>query len=215
MPEILNFFTFFRSSLSISVCIHKFNLNSSSSFRIHGYFALRLDYTHSQSESLLPDDSHDSGSVIIFVRQHLSFSELSLLSFSSLDPCSNYVGVNISLKNFFPLSFLNIYSPPSCSSCADSRIVSSSPFVLLSSRNLFNLRYFNCHHRIYGSKSILEFSEKEVFDWVISSDLLPFNDPGAPTLHLSFVICFSSNNPFAPLSLALLLLLRVALGFRL
>ena len=40
---------------------------------------------------------------------------------------------------------------------------------------------------------------KEVYDWVISSDLLPFNDPDIPTLlHCSFPVI-----SFAPSSLAL------------
>ena len=50
--------------------------------------------------------------VIIFVRQGLSFSELSTSSLSSLDPYSDYVGVSISLNNSSSLSFLNVYVPP-------------------------------------------------------------------------------------------------------
>ena len=53
----------------ILICIHRSNLNSSSSFRIHGFFALRSDCTHSRSAILSPDDPHDSGGVIILVRQ--------------------------------------------------------------------------------------------------------------------------------------------------
>ena len=40
------------------------------------------------------------------------FSELSTSSLSSLDPYSDYVGVNISLNNSSPLSFLNGYALP-------------------------------------------------------------------------------------------------------
>ena len=52
-----------------------------------------------------------SGSVIIFVRQGLSFSELSTSSLSLLNSYSDYVGVNISLNNFSSLSFLNLFAP--------------------------------------------------------------------------------------------------------
>ena len=42
----------------------------------------------------------------------LSFSELSTASLSSLDPYSDYVGINISLNNSSSLSFLNVCAPP-------------------------------------------------------------------------------------------------------
>ena len=54
---------------------------------------------------------HASGSVVIFVRQGLSFSELSISYLSSLDPYSDYVGINISLYNFSSMSFLDVYAP--------------------------------------------------------------------------------------------------------
>ena len=58
-----------------------------------------------------PDATHASGGIIIFIRQSLSFSELSTFSLSSLDPYSDYVGVNISLNNSSLLSFLTVYAP--------------------------------------------------------------------------------------------------------
>ena len=64
------------------------NINSSSSFRILGYFALRSDRTHSRSGILSPDDPHASGGLIIFVSQGLSFYKLSTSSplFLCLNP---------------------------------------------------------------------------------------------------------------------------------
>ena len=93
------------------ICIQEFNLNSSSSFRIPGFSVLRSDRTHSRSGILSSDASHASGGVVIFVRQGLSFSELSTTSLSSLDPYSDYVGVNISLNKSSSVSFLNVYAP--------------------------------------------------------------------------------------------------------
>ena len=50
-----------------------------------------------------------------------------------------------------------------------------------------------------GLKNYLRPTREEVFDWVISSDLLPLNDPDTPTLlHRS-----SPDISFAPFSLAL------------
>ena len=94
------------------ICIQESNLNSSSSFRIPGFSVLRSDRTHSRSGILSSDASHASGGVVIFVRQGLSFSELSTTSLSLLDPYSDYVGVNISLNKSSSVSFLNVYAPP-------------------------------------------------------------------------------------------------------
>ena len=54
---------------------------------------------------------HASGGIVTFVRQGLFFSELSTSSLSSLDPYSDYVGVNISLNNSSLVSLLNVYAP--------------------------------------------------------------------------------------------------------
>ena len=93
------------------ICIQESNLNSSSSFWIPGFSALRSDRTHSQSGILSSDTMHTSSGVIIFVRQGLSFSELSTSSFSLLDPYSDYVEIIICLNNSSSLFFLNVYAP--------------------------------------------------------------------------------------------------------
>ena len=94
------------------ICIQESNLNSSSSFHIPGFSVLRSDRTHSRSGIHSPDTTHASGSIVIFVRQGLSISELSTTSLSSLDPYSDYVEVNISLNNSSSLSFFLMCMPP-------------------------------------------------------------------------------------------------------
>ena len=89
--ELLHFISSHPVDLT---CIQESNLNSSSSFRIHGFSALQFDGTHSRSGIFFTDVTDASGGIIIFVRQGLSFSELSTSSFSSLNPCSDYVEVN-------------------------------------------------------------------------------------------------------------------------
>ena len=176
------------------MCIQESNLNSSSSFWILESYALCSDRTHSRSGILSPDATHASGDVITFIRPGLSFSELSTSSLSSLHPYSDYVGVNISLNFFSSLSFLNVYALPIRFSPTDSRTDSFSP----SSRNLFILEDFNCHHPLWDSRGTSDPHREEVFDWVIS-DLLPLNNPDTPTLrHRS-----SPDISFAPSSLAL------------
>ena len=185
------------------ICIQESNLNSSSSFRIPGFSVLRSDRTHSRSGILSSDASHASGGVVIFVRPGLSFSELSTSSLSSLDPYSDYVGVNISLNKSSSVSFLNVYAPHIRSSPTDGRTDSFSPSILSSSRNLFTLGDFNCHHPLWDSRGTSDPREEEVFDWVISSDLLPLNDPDTPTLlHRSSGSRSSPDISFGPSTLA-------------
>ena len=166
------------------ICIQESNLNSSSSFWIPGFSALRSDRTHSHSGILSPDATHATGGVIIFVRQGISFSELSTSSLSSLNPYSDYVGVNISLNNSSSLSFLNVYAPPICSSLTDGR-TNSFFSSILPSRNLFIASDFNCHHSLWYSRGTCNPCREEVFDWIISSDLLPLNDPDTSTLFVA------------------------------
>ena len=60
------------------ICIQESNLNSSSSsFQIPGFSTLRSDRTLSRSSILSRNATHASGGIIIFIRQGLSFSELS------------------------------------------------------------------------------------------------------------------------------------------
>ena len=147
---------------------------------------------------------HASSGIVIFVRQGLSFSKLSTSSLSLLDPYSDYVGINISLNNSSSVSFLNVYAPSICSSPMDGRTDSFSPSVLPSSRNLFILGDFNCHHPLWDSRGTSDPHGEEVFDWVISSDLLPLNDPDTPILlHRSSGSRSSPDISFAPSSLAL------------
>ena len=106
------------------------NFNFSSSFWIPGFSALQFHGTHSQSGIFSTDVADASGGVIIFVKQGLSFSELSASSLSLLGPYSDYVEVNISINDSSSLSFLNVYAPPIRSSTKDSRTNSFSLSIL-------------------------------------------------------------------------------------
>ena len=100
------------------------------------------------------------------------------------------------------LSFLSVYAPAICSSPTDSRTSSFSPSILYSSKNLFILGNVNCHHSLWDSKGSSNPRGEEVFDWVMSSDLLPLNNPDIPTLAHHF--SGSRYSPdVAPSSLAL------------
>ena len=186
------------------LCIQESGLNSSSSFRIPGYTSFRSDRTHSRSGNLAPNDSHIGGGVITFVRQGLSPSQFSTDSLSSLDPYSDYVGVTIPCLNSSPLSFLNVYAPPIRPSYQDGRSNSFTPSIIPTNKDLFVLGDFNCHHPLWDSNSPTDQRGSEVFDWIISSDLLPVNDPDCPTLlHRSSGNRSSPDISLAPSSLAL------------
>ena len=66
-----------------------------------------------------------------------------------------------------------MYAPLIRSSPTDGKTDSFSPSILPSSRNLFDLGDFNYHHFLWNSRGTFDPHRKEVFDWVISSDLLP------------------------------------------
>ena len=129
------------------------------------------------SVSRNPILTHLPGGVIAFVKQGLSFPELSTSSLSSLNPYSDHVGVNISLNNCSSLSFLYVYGPPIRSSPKDSKTDSFSPSILPSSSNLFVLGDFKYHYTFWDSRGISDLRGEQVFDWTISSYLLALKDP--------------------------------------
>ena len=133
------------------VCIQESNLNSSSSFRIPGFSVLRSGRAHSRSGVLSSGASRAGGGVVIFVGRGLSFSGLSAASLSSLGPCSDCVGVGISLGGSSSVSFLGVCAPPVRSSPADGGADSFSPSVLPSSGGLFILGDFDCRRPLWGS----------------------------------------------------------------
>ena len=107
-PGALNCFNFFRPiPLTISISRNPILTH----LPLSGFSALRSDRTNSRTGILSRHTTHASGGVIILVRQSLSISELSTSSLSSLDPYSDYAGVNISINNSSSLSFLNVYAP--------------------------------------------------------------------------------------------------------
>ena len=94
-------------------------------------------------------------------------------------------------------------TPPIRVSPTDGRTDFFSFSILSSSRNLFILGDFNCHHSLWDSRGTSDPRREEVFEWVISSDLLPLNDPDTPTLlHRSSGSRSFPDISFAPSSLA-------------
>ena len=124
------------------------------------YSALQSDCTHSYFYILYPDNLHASGDPIIFIRQGLPFSEVSISPLSLLNPYSDCVGVNFSPNNNSSLSFLNIY--------ARLRQITESTLFFLpffpSFRIFFILGDFNCYHTFWDSKGNSEPRGEKLLD---------------------------------------------------
>ena len=181
----------FLSSNSVDlIWIQKSKSNSSSSFRIPGFSALRSDHTHSRSGI------------------GLSFSELSTSSLSALEPYADYVGVNISLNNSSLLSFFNVYALPICSSPTDGRTDSFSPSILSSSSNFFILGDFNCHQPLWDSRGT---SNPVGRKYSTGSSLLT-SSPSMTLTHPPFSIALLALAPLLTSPLLPPLLLFLALG---
>ena len=203
-PKALNYSTFFRPILSTSFAFRNPILTH---FPFSGFLdsllCILIVPTPGLAFSLLIPLTPAVALSFSSGRAYLSLNFL-LPLFLCLIPHSDYVGINISLNNSSSMSFLKVYALPIRSSPTDGRTNSFSLSILLSSRNLFILGDFNCHHLLWDSRVTSNLRGEEVFDWVISFDLLPLNDPGTPTLlHRSSGSRSSPEISFAPSSLAL------------
>ena len=202
-PGALNYFTFLHPILSTLSASRNPILTPLPLSGFLDFSALRSDRTHSRSGILSSDVMHASGGVVIFVRQGLSFSELSTSSLSSLDPYSDYVGVNISINKSSSVSFLNVYAPPFAPPQRMAEPIPSLPQFFPPPEISSFWGTSNCHHPLWDSRGISDPCGEEVFDWAISSDLLPLNDPDTPALlHRSSGSRSSPDISFVPSTLA-------------
>ena len=119
--------------------------------------------------------------VLILIKNGLTYTSLSTQSLSSLDPSSDYLAIIVKIKRASPIHLFNVYVPPIRSSF-DSRPKSFLPFFLPSSSTTYIFGDFNGHHSSWDSHSPEDQSGKDLFDWLLSSDLLPINNPEHYTL---------------------------------
>ena len=119
--------------------------------------------------------------VLILFKNGLTYTSLSTQSLSSLDPSSDYLAIAVKIKRASPIHLFNVYVPPIRSSF-DSRPKSFLPFFLPSSSTTYIFGDFNSHHSSWDSHSPEDQSGKYLFDWLLSSDFLPINNPEHYTL---------------------------------
>ena len=104
----------------------------------------------------------------------------------------------------YPIHLFNVYVPPIRFSSSDSRPKSFSPFLLPSSPTTYIFGDFNSHHSSWDSHSPEDHSGKNLFDWLLSSDLLPLNNPEHHTLlHRATGNRFSPDLSLVPARIAL------------
>ena len=156
--------------------VQESHLFSDSSFHIPGYKTLKKDRSMKRRGTT---DSTENLVVGVFklVKNGLTYSFLSTQFLSSLDPNSNYLAITVKIKGASPIHLFNIYVPPIRFSSSDSRPKSFSLFLLPSSPTTYIFNNFNCHYSSWDSHSPQDQSCKNLFDWLLSSDLLPVNNP--------------------------------------
>ena len=106
------------------------------------------------------------------------------------------------------MSFLNVYAPPICSSPTDGRTDSFSPSILPSSRNLFILGDFNCHHPLWDSRG----ASDPVGRKYLTESSPQISSPSMTLTHPPFSIAPLAVAPLLISPLLLLLLLFLAPG---
>ena len=121
------------------------------------------------------------GGVFTLVKNGLTYSSLSTQSLSSIDPSSDYLAITVKIKGASPIHLFNVYVAPIRSS-SNSRPKSFSPFLLPSSSTTYIFGDFNGHHLSWDSHSPEDQSGEDLFNWLLSSDLLPLNNPEHHTL---------------------------------
>ena len=133
-PGALNYSTFFRPILStLSAFRNPILAPLPLSRFLDSLLCVLIALTTGLAFSLLMPHTLAAAALLFSSDRAYPFSELSTSSLSSLDPYSDYVGVNISLNNSSSMSFLNVYAPPIRSSPTDGRTNSFCPSILPSS----------------------------------------------------------------------------------
>ena len=163
------------------IFVQESHLSSDFTFSIPGHKTLQKNRSMTRRGTTI-STGNLGGGLLMLVKNGLTYSSLSTQSFSSLDPSSDYSAITLKIKGASPIHFFNIYVHRIRSSSSDSRPKSFSPFLLPSSPTTYIFGDFNGHHSSWDSYSPKDQSGKDLFDWFLSFDLLPLNNPEHHTL---------------------------------
>ena len=102
----------------------------------------------------------------------------------SVDSRSDYLAITVKTKGAPPIHHYTQFNsvPPIRSSSSDSRPKSFSPLLLPSFPTTYIFGNFNCYHSSWDSHNPEDQPGKDLFDWLLSSDLLPLSNPNHHTL---------------------------------
>ena len=165
------------SSLSPDlVLIQETGLSSSHTFSIPNYSCVRADRTVARGRGRDGATHHCGGGVLTLIKRGIPYTEQSSSRFSSIDPFSDFLLLDVHLNNS-TYSFLNVYSPPIRPSSLDCRTPSFQPSLLPSSRSTFIFGDFNVHHPLWDSFLPSDPMGRSLADWISASDLSVLNDP--------------------------------------
>ena len=171
---VLNSYTF---SLIISTISSSYKSHTSPLTPPSAYQATKPSRSFMTRRGTTNSTGNLGGGVLILVKNGLSYTSLSTQSLSSLDASSDYLAIAVKIKGAAPIHLFNVYVPLIRSSSSDSRPKPFSPFLLPSSPTTYIFGDFNSHHSSWDSHSPEDHSGKDLFDWLLSSDLLPLNTP--------------------------------------
>ena len=168
-PGALNYFTFSRLILStLSASRNPILTSLSLSEFLDSLLWVLIVPTAGLAFSLLIPRTLAVGVCHFRQAGPIFFLKLSISSLSSLDPYSDYVGINISLNNFSSLSFLNVHAPLFAPPQTDGRkrfLFSLHSFLL--QKIFFILWDFNCHHPLWDSRGTSDPPQgRSILDWV-------------------------------------------------
>ena len=172
------------------------HLSFDSTFHITNYKTLQKNHSMKRRGTTNSMGNLEGG-VLILVKNSLTYTSLSTQSLFSPDPSSDYLAITVKVKGASPIHLFNVYVPPICSSSFDSHPKSFSLFLLPSSPTTYIFGNFNSHHSSWDSHSPKDQSGKDLFNWVLSSDLLPLNNPE----HHTLLHCATRNHSSPDLSL--------------
>ena len=192
---VLNSYNFFLIFSTISSLYKSHTSSSDSTSHIPGYKTLQKNRSM-RGRGTTNSMGNLGGGVLILVKKGLTYTSLSTRSLSFIAPSSDYLAIAVKTKGASPIHFFNVYVPPIHSSSSDSRPKSFSPFLLPSSPTTYIFGDFNSHHSYWDSYLPEDQSGKDLFNWLLFSDILPLNNPE----HHTLLHCATGNRSSPDLS---------------
>ena len=197
-PRRIELIPFLSQNQYDLIFVQESHLFSDSTFRILGYKTLQKNRSMTRRGTTI-STGNLGGSVLILVENGLTYTSLSTQSLSSLDPSSDYLAVTVKIKGASPIHLFNVYSMSFLSALLPPILAQNPSHPSSYHHHLLPYIFgeFNGHHSFWDSHSPEDQSGKDLFDLLLSSDLLPLNNPE----HHTLLHCATGNRSSPNLSL--------------